>query len=134
MVFGWSQSVFLQLIFVTMVFDRLNLISKVHELAEDYRAKSPLQKWNLFEKITSFILKASGVDIFVSDYKLIWLSFVGGILGFDCVVSIAYTTYYYRHNFMVALRALPWLSSISTVIYHSLSTRFFLIFQLICRL
>lgn len=98
-----------------MILDRLPFVRKVHELAESYRKKSPLQKRILFEKMASVMLKTNGIDIFIPDYKLTWYSFINAVLGFDCFISILYTIYYYRNDFMIALRSIGWISSITTV-------------------
>lgn len=99
-----------------MIFDRWRaVVRKVREFIESYRIKSPLQKRILFEKLAGFMLSTNGINILNPDYKLTWHSYINALLGFDCYVSILYTIYYYRNDFMVALRTIAWISSITTV-------------------
>lgn len=95
--------------------DRLFGVRKVRTLFQSFRNKSPIQKWNLFQKVASYLLRYSGLNIFNADFKPTFLSLSLGICVSDMLVSIVYTTYLYRADVFHALEGWTWVGVIFTV-------------------
>lgn len=65
-----------------------------------------MQKWLLYRKFDSFLISVAGINILDPNFKLTFLSTLGGIMGADCFITMIYGMYYCRDHFFVALQGL----------------------------
>lgn len=75
-------------------------------MVNEIYSRNPRDKCATVNQIASAVLRPAGCAITDRDFKHTWLTWKMALLIVDVLSFALYATYYYRHQFMLALQAM----------------------------